>query len=130
MCHLQFFFRLCHCHCRWRKSGCIHSIQAEERGRKKKLKKKECWTVGQYYWPGDFLLTPVRRLLITNCLLCSSHSILYPLTTPSTPKRIHGPPHLQYLVHLVCNFRCIIYGQFNEPQKNEQVGLLGSVNYF
>lgn len=56
--------------------------------------------------PLDFLLTitPVRRLLITNCLLCRSGArVWYPI--------FGGPAR---------NFRCIIYGRFNEPRKRSK----------
>lgn len=55
----------------------------------------------------DFLLTitPVRRLLITNCLLCRGEEWWVRIPIFGWSDR---------------NFRCIIYSRFNEPRKRSK----------
>lgn len=72
-------------------------------------------------WPGprmgggghplDFLLTitPVRRLLITNCLLCRGEEWW-----------AHPCARIPIFGWSDRNFRCIIYSRFNEPRKRSK----------
>lgn len=61
--------------------------------------------------PLDFLLTitPVRRLLITNCLLCRGEEWW-----------AHPCARIPIFGWSDRNFRCIIYSRFNEPRKRSK----------